>query len=188
MILPVGKDNATVVMSNEDYSIKIKSILSESVYKKSTSDPTNKTERRITYLTREADYPEDVMKKLTLHVSVPPRIHGLPKIHKEGVLLRPIINCISSPTHNLAKYLAGLLKPLVGHSMHHIINTEMFIHKLSDIKLQKTDILVSFDVTSYSPGCHWMMQYRFSHGIFRTGLWTLSCVLTTLFCIRWHIL
>jgi hypothetical protein len=41
--------------------------------------------------------------------SVPPRLNSLPKIHKTNVPLRPIVNCITSPTYLLAKYLAGLL-------------------------------------------------------------------------------
>jgi hypothetical protein len=88
------------------------------------------------------------MKKLILHTSTPPRLYGLPKIHKEGVPLRPIVNCIASPTYSLAKYLKGLLSPLVGYSPSHIRNSEDFIHKLNTIYLQESDSLVSFDVVS----------------------------------------
>jgi hypothetical protein len=70
------------------------------------------------------------------------------KIHKKDVPLRPIVNCIASPTYVLAKYLAGLLSPFVGQSDHHIKNSETFVQKLHSIRLQDTDILVSFDVVS----------------------------------------
>ena len=43
------------------------------------------------------------------------RIYGLPKIHKEGVPLRPIVNTIGSPTYELAKFVAKWLGSLVGH-------------------------------------------------------------------------
>jgi hypothetical protein len=79
------------------------------------------------------------MKKLTSHTSVPPRLYGL---NKEDVPFRPIVNCTGSPTYGLPKYLAGLLCPLVGQSEHHITD------KIQNISLQKTDILVSFDVVS----------------------------------------
>jgi hypothetical protein len=52
------------------------------------------------------------------------------------------------PTYALAKYLNGLLGPLVGQSDHHIRKSEAFVKKLQTIKLQETDILVSFDVVS----------------------------------------
>ena len=39
--------------------------------------------------------------------------YGLPKIHKLNVPLRPITNCIGSPTCNLSKHLVTLLSPLL---------------------------------------------------------------------------
>jgi hypothetical protein len=41
-----------------------------------------------------------------------PRLHGLYKIHKEGVPLRPIASNIGAPTYELSKYLTGLLSHL----------------------------------------------------------------------------
>jgi hypothetical protein len=57
-------------------------------------------------------------------------MYGLPKIHKEDVPLRPIVNCIASPTYDLAKYLAGLLNPLVGQLNCHIRNSQAFVQEL----------------------------------------------------------
>jgi hypothetical protein len=93
-------------------------------------DPTNKIERPTTSLIKKSDIPEEDVKKLNPHASVPPRLYGLPKIHKEDVPLRLIVNCIVSPTHALAKHLTGLLSPFVGASVHHIKNSEAFVQKL----------------------------------------------------------
>jgi hypothetical protein len=147
-VLPADKGNATVVLLSEDYHSKIRIVLSDPVYKKLTADPTNRIERRTTALVKKSEIPEDDAKRLTPHASVPPRLYGLPKIHKKDVPLRPIVNCIGSPTYALAKYLTGLLGPLVGESDHHIRKSEAFVKKLQAIKLQETDILVSFDVVS----------------------------------------
>ena len=46
------------------------------------------------------------------------------------------------------KYLAEILKPLVGKSEHHIVNSKEFITKIKQTKLDKDEILVSFDVVS----------------------------------------
>ena len=35
-----------------------------------------------------------------------PRIYGIPKIHKPGAPLRPIVNTIGGPTYLLVKFLA----------------------------------------------------------------------------------
>ena len=42
--------------------------------------------------------------------------------------------------------IARILKPLVGKSMYHIHNTQDFIQQIKDIKLQKDQCMVSFDV------------------------------------------
>jgi hypothetical protein len=118
------------------------------VYKRLTFDPTSKTEKQTASLIKRSDLPEENAKKVILHTSIPPRLYRLPKIHKEGIPLRPIVNCITFPTYSLAKHLAGILIPFVGHSPSHIRNSEDFIQKLNTICLQKSDILVSFDVVS----------------------------------------
>jgi hypothetical protein len=94
------------------------------------------------------EIPEEDTKRLTPHASALPRLYGLPKIHKKDVPLRPIGNCISSPTYALVKYLTDQLRPLVGQSDCHIRNSEAFVQKLQSIKLQEMDILVSFNVVS----------------------------------------
>ena len=44
--------------------------------------------------------------------SRPTRLYGLPKIHTEGIPLRPIVSNIGTPTYQLSKSLAGLLNQL----------------------------------------------------------------------------
>ena len=80
--------------------------------------------------------------------TVCPKFYGLPKIHKPNVPLRPIVASIGSPTYALAKYLAEILKPVVGKTEHHVVNSKEFVTKIEQIRLGKNDILVSFDVVS----------------------------------------
>ena len=72
----------------------------------------------------------------------------LPKIHKPNTPLRPIVSCINSPTHPLAKYLLNILNPLVGNTDFYIKNSSHFLEELSQINLNPNDTLVSFDVVS----------------------------------------
>jgi hypothetical protein len=158
-ILPTDKGNVAVVLLSEDYHNKIKTLLSDPEYTKLTMDPTSKTERQTTSLIKKSDIPEVVAKKLIPHASAPPRLYRLPKIHKKDVPLRPIVNCIASPTYALAKYLAGLLSPFVGQSDHHIKNSEMFVQNLQSINLQETDILVRSDVLSLEDTMQLLSQH-----------------------------
>ncbi len=61
---------------------------------------------------------------------------------------RPIVASQGSPTYVLAKYLAEILKPVVGKSEHHVVNSKEFVTKMEQIGLSENDILVSFDVVS----------------------------------------
>ena len=47
-----------------------------------------------------------------------PRFTGLPKIHKENVPIRPLINYTSAPTYKTAKKLAQIIKKDVYKRQH----------------------------------------------------------------------
>jgi hypothetical protein len=147
-ILKADKGNATVVLNTTDYKQKIYALLEDPAYRRLTKDPTNSTERKTSLLLKRSTLTEDIRKQLRPSGSRPPRFYGLPKIHKEGVPLRPIVSNIGAPTYQLSKYLAGLLTQLTGDSPHHIKNSTHFIQILNSIQIQPTDMMVSFDVVS----------------------------------------
>ena len=89
-------------------------------------------------------------KRLSLahHFSSAPQISGLPKIHKEGTPLRPIVVVIGSPTHQLARELARILAPLAGRSSSHVKISPDFMDQICQASLEETDVMESFDVAS----------------------------------------
>ena len=82
----------------------------------------------------------------TLPVQSPPKFYGLPKIHKTGTPLRPIVSSRGSITYGIAKELSHIIKPLVGQSPHHRKNTQHFMQQLQGKKLQTGEIITSYDV------------------------------------------
>ena len=76
--------------------------------------------------------------------AVPPKYYGLPKVHKPGMPLRPMISSIGSVTHSTAKELARILKPQVGKSSHHVKNMD-FIQSIEGIQLKPEECMMSFD-------------------------------------------
>ena len=76
----------------------------------------------------------------------PPKFYGLPKVHKSGMPLRPIVSSIGSVTYEASKELSRILKPLVGRSPHHVQNNQEFLKQLEDIKMGPDDIIMSYDV------------------------------------------
>ena len=72
-------------------------------------------------------------------------LYGLPKIHKPGIPLRPIVSFVSSPTYALSKHLARALSPLVGNSSSFVSE---FVSFSKSITIPEKYELVSFDVVS----------------------------------------
>ena len=79
---------------------------------------------------------------------IPPNIYGLPKIHKTGNPLRPIVSNRGSVTQGVTKVLSKVLKPLVGKFPHHIQSTSDFVNKAKGLTLRLGECLTSYDVTS----------------------------------------
>ena len=81
--------------------------------------------------------------------STRPRMYGLPKVHKEGVPLRPILSMIGSPQHALAKWLCGLLKPVEKFYTHRCVKDSFaFANLVKAATLTPGGYMCTFDVVS----------------------------------------
>ena len=153
VITPADKGRVTVVMNKTEYSKKMDNLVSDDkTYKKLKSDPSKKLQQKL----NEKLYPlhqANILKRplysrLYCSVAQTPKLYGLPKIHKENTPLRPIVSFCSSPTYELSKYLANILKPLTEQSSRCLVNSADFITKIRNEQLSKDHKLVSFDVKS----------------------------------------
>jgi hypothetical protein len=108
-VIPADKGNEAVVLGTSDYNQKITALLEDKVYKKLKKDPTDSIEHTTVLLVKKSPTAEEICQQLQPQSSTPPRLYGLPKIHKPDVPLRPTVSTIGSPTYHLAKHLAGLL-------------------------------------------------------------------------------
>ena len=152
LILTANKGVALVVMDKQEYVKKVEDLLQESSYKKNAEDPTAKQKNKLISIlkTIKADggLKDELYRRLYPTGAGSPQFYGLPKIHKPGIPLRPIISSIGTVTYNTAKELARILKPLVGLSKHHIHNTIDFVEQIKEVKLKEEESMVSYDVTA----------------------------------------
>ncbi|XP_046405042.1 uncharacterized protein LOC124170364 [Ischnura elegans] len=148
IILGADKGNSTVVINRKDYQAKVKSLLEDPTYEKLKKDPTAKIEREVRELIKRSSISNEEQFQILPSSARPPRLYGLPKIHKEGVPFRPIVSCIGSPTYALARYLANHLQPFIGQTGSCVKNSKEFIEVLKQLRIADNDILVSFDVVS----------------------------------------
>ena len=120
VILTADKGVSMVVMDKEEYIQKSEELLHQPTYKQLPSDPTTKHKNRFISILKtiksEGGIDNITYKRLQATGAGSPKYYGLPKIHKQGVLLRPIISSRGSTTYESAKGLAKILKPLVGKS------------------------------------------------------------------------
>ena len=96
------------------------------------------------------DRPGDIQcyNRLRCGVPQPPKLYGLPKLHKPNIPMRPIVSLCGSPTYQLSKYLTTVLKPLTDKSRHKLQSTENFIDAIKTVQVPDDYKLVSFDVKS----------------------------------------
>ena len=75
-----------------------------------------------------------------------PKFYGLPKIHKAGGPLRPIVSSRGAVSYNIAKELASIFKPLAGRTIYSVHNTQDFADQMKTIKLLPDECIISYDV------------------------------------------
>ena len=152
IVLTVDKGVAMVVLEKEDYIRKSEDLLKKNTYRELTADPTNKYKNKLISLLKtiksQGGINNTTYRRLYPTGAVSPKYYGLPKIHKPGAPLRPIISSRGSATYETAKELANIIKPLVGRSPHHVMNNKDFLENIKDIKLQPDECMMSFDVSA----------------------------------------
>ena len=120
MFLPADKGHANVVMDTDTYRAKVSTLIENRPYQLLNKDPTDRLTRKLSEkllsLKRTGSLSEAVYNKIRPRHNQPPRIYGLPRIHKADVPLRPIVSCLNTFAYDLSAYLANILSPLTGKS------------------------------------------------------------------------
>ena len=127
MILTADKGVALMIMNTEDYEKKAEDLLNHHMYRSITSDPTMRLKSKLITLLKsikaKGGMKEEVNKRLYPTGAGSPKFYGLPKIHKVGMPLRPIVSSIGTVTYETSKELARIFKPPVGKSPYHVQNS-----------------------------------------------------------------
>ena len=119
VVLTGDKGVAMVIMDQQEYNNKAQALLQDTnTYKVLPKDPTPKLKNNLINLLKDikqsGGFSIQKYKQLYPTSAVPPKFYGLPKIHKTGTPLRPIVSSRGSITYRVAKELSHIIKPLVG--------------------------------------------------------------------------
>ena len=98
IILTDDKGISLVVMNKEDCVKKADQLLSQPIYRTISSDPTTKCKNKLINLLKtiktDGGISEALYRRLYPKGAGYPKFYRLPKIHKEGIPLRPIVSSI----------------------------------------------------------------------------------------------
>jgi hypothetical protein len=115
VILPADKGKATVVLDKEEYQQKLCTILDEGPYRSIQRDPGTGLRRNLHRVLAGAVQDGRLTRAEQLRLCPThfqtPHIFGLPKVHKTGLPLRPIVSMRASILAPISRLLSDVMKP-----------------------------------------------------------------------------
>ena len=158
IITKPDKGSGVVLLNKNDYVDKMNEILDDqSEFKRlgpvSSNDNTasieSRLEKRLVDLVKTDLMPKWIYDAIRATGSQKPQMYGLPKTHKEGTPLRPILSMTGSSHHELGKWLAGLLQPVLERfSSHCISDLFTFAKTMQNLDIDPNVFMCCFDISS----------------------------------------
>ena len=149
--LKADKGNTTVIMNKEDLHKKITNFINENNIKELQSDPTT-TYQNITKQTinNSIHMIQNTEKRFLKQIHpTAPNLNAQPKIHKDNIPIRPIINYIKAPAYKLTKHIDKTIRQILNiKNDSHIRNNIELINKIKDIHIPHNSTLASFDIVN----------------------------------------
>lgn len=170
IIIRADKGGAICVIDKDIYMTKIHTMLSDQqVYTKTNTDDTqvikNKCDEIINRLYHSNFLTYKQLKFLTNYIPQCPRFYGLPKIHKDGCPLRPIVSQINGPTRGLNQILDIYLTVAEKHIPYILRDTTAFLKILDELNINKDTNIFTLDVVSlytnipHEEGARWVSDF-----------------------------
>ena len=158
IITKPDKGSGVVFLTKSGYVDRMNEILDDqSNFKRlgpaSSNDNTasieSRLQKRLLDLVKADLMPKWVYDAIQPTGSQRPRLYGFPKTNKEGTSLRPILFMTSWSLHNLGKWLAGLLQPVLERFWSQCISDSFtFAKTMQNLDIDPSVFMCSFDVSS----------------------------------------
>ena len=117
-------------------------------WKKTRQQVTRKLVSILSRLKDEGKISRDLYSHLYATSEKVPQMYCLPKVHKEGIPFRPIVDYIGSIGYNTSRFLADILAPIIGKTQQFVKNSKHLSNDIANLHLQEDEILLSHDVVS----------------------------------------
>ncbi|XP_044755130.1 uncharacterized protein LOC123314082 [Coccinella septempunctata] len=136
-------------MNRADYIVKVETFLSQNNFQELNNNPLNTFIKKAKEHLRICEEFLTEHNKLHILPSNPaiPRLYGLPKIHKLDIPIRPVVSFCNTPVHDLSTFLNSFIKSITDYKpKYSVLNSMDLTHKLRDLEMKDTYIMLSFDV------------------------------------------
>ena len=152
VIKPSDKSKGFVVMSRNSYVQKVNAMLGDSENYESCQlkvEELDKMARSTIDRITSGKLPTALHNALLPSNSRMSRFYGLPKDHKQGLPLRPVVSSCGSPLSNVSLLLERILNQLLEFVPAHLSSTEECVKELRNLgRLPDNCIVASMDVAA----------------------------------------
>ena len=147
------KGNKIVILDSVDYDRRVLDLIDECSYKEVKKSPLLKMVRESDAIRKEISkvFGKRLLRTLIVPNPMLAKIYALPKIHKVGDKMRPIVSNINTPIYKMAKWLVREIKNLPPWPSQSVKNSFDFVTKIKNVVLNDDEIMISFDVESLFP-------------------------------------
>jgi len=138
-------------MKNSDYNNKISEYIENNNIEKLQADPTIEYNKKIKQIINKS---HNILSDRNIRYNkaikpTAPTIRGLPKVHKQNIPIRPLINFTTAPTYRIAKHIDKLLKQYITFENNHSVKNNIeLVNKIESIKIPHGAKLASFDIVN----------------------------------------
>lgn len=147
------KGGHTVVLKKSEYDVALAELLDEKNYLNLNFNPLQQLiewESELYNILKKNFKTKELLKgnffaPKTLLLA---KFYGLPKVHKEGNVLRPITVTRGSPGHFTGRIFNRMLNIVFPRLTHHTKDSYEFKKFIDEIQIRENQVLVSFDVVS----------------------------------------
>ena len=154
VILKPDKGNGVVLLNKCDYKNKVHEVLNdptkfERIHDDALLTILNKEEKVNRFLRKiksEGVIAQDLYSELYASGSRPGILYGLPKIHKNGCPIRPIMSALGTFNYKLSKFLVPLLAPITVNE-YTVKDSFSFAKEVCDLNFENC-FIASFDIKS----------------------------------------
>lgn len=153
VITKADKGNRVVVLDKDEYIRRTEEMLATEEFQELDKSPLSKCVSEVNSALKDIRHIMSEDEKKSVKTSNPkiPKLYTLPKIHKEGDKMRPIVSQIDSPTYKVSKWLLKNFKILEKFESLSVRNSYEFIDETKQLTLSEDEVLISFDVKSLYP-------------------------------------